>query len=242
MLENMLVEFRKDKEIEKYKKQLVDALEYAKGVDIVDQKTMSDASDQLKAFKTISKSLNQKRIDYFKPYDDAKKNIKAEVDSFIDPTKEGITIIEKRLNDYLNAERIKEKLRIKEEQEAIRKKTEAKIEAISKKAETSGVDLSEVVEAEAEEMARKIEHTERYPVDKTKAKGQMSSTKQRFVMDANVYDLYAFLGWVGEKPEARWNFVKVNDPEVRAKAKSIGKVGKWPNGIETFEKPVLTTR
>jgi hypothetical protein len=232
----------KDETLQKLKTQLKTAKSRAEGLDIVDAESKANASDMLRVFKKTVKNLDERRLHFFRPYEDAKKSIKAEIDLTLDPAKEGISLIEKKLNDFLNLERIAQDLAVRKEQERIRLENEEKLEKIQEAQQGSGVDMSDVMEAQVKEMARQMEHVELDVLNTGRAKGNMSTTSQRFVMDAEVYDIEKFLRWVGEKPETRWIFVDIKESAVRAKAKEIGKEGEWDNGIKTFLKPVLTTR
>lgn len=231
-----------DATLQKLKTSLKMAKAQAEALVINDAEGKTKASDMLRVFKKTVKDIDERRLDYFRPYEQAKKEIKAEIDVSLAPAEEGIKLIEKKLNDYLNAERIAQDLAIKKEQERIRLEAEEKMAKIAEAQQGSGVDMSDVMEAQAKEMARQMEHAEMDVLNTGKAKGTMSTTSQRFVIDAEVYDIYRFLAWIGKEPEKRWHFVEVKESAVRAKAKEIGKEGEWDNGIKTFLKPVLTTR
>jgi hypothetical protein len=233
-----------DATLQKLKGELKTAKAQADALVISDAESKSKASDMLRVFKKTIKDLDERRLDFFRPYEDAKKQIKAEIDVTVDPAKLGIEIIEKKLNDFLNAERIAQEKAIKEEQERIRVENEEKLAKIQEAQQGSGVDMSDVMEAQVAEMARQMEHVEQDVLNTGRAKGTISTTSQRFIMDAEIYDIFKFLAWVGKDPESRWNLVKPNEPAIKAlmKAKGIEKEGEWENGIKTFKKPVLTTR
>lgn len=232
-----------DAKLQKLKTSLKMAKAQAEALVINNADDKSKASDMLRVFKKTVKDIDERRLDYFRPYDQAKKEIKAEIDLSLAPAEEGITLIESKLNDYLNAERIAQDLAIKKEQERIRLEAEENMAKIAEAQQGSGVDMSDVLAAQAQEMARQMEYAEMNVLNTGKAKGTMSTTSQRFIIDAEVYDIYKFLKWVGDNPEVRWNLVEVKLPAVKALIKAKGiKVGEHANGIKVFEKPVLTTR
>ena len=230
-----------DVKLQKLRAELKNAKAQAEAL-VIDAESKKSASDMLKAFKTTVKALDERRLDFFRPYEEAKKQIKAEVDITLDPAKEGIEIIEKKLNNYLNKERIDQELAIKEEQKRILAENEEKLAKIAEAQQGSGVDMSDVMNKQMAEMARQMEHAEMDVLNTGRAKGEISTTKQTFIMDAEVYDIFKLLEWIGKNPESRHYFVEVKDSAVRSKAKEINQEGEWPNGIKTFKKPVLTTR
>ena len=231
-----------DAKLQKLKSELKMAKAQADALVINDAEAGKKASDMLRVFKKTVKDLDERRLDFFRPYEQAKKQIKAEIDVTLDPANEGIKIIENKLNTFLNAERIAQELAVKQEQERIRLENEEKLAKIAEAQQGSGVDMSDVMEAQAREMARQMEHAEMDVLNTGRAKGSISTTTQRFVMVAEVYDIYKFLAWVGAEPEKRWHLVEVKDSAVNAIAKEKDQEGEWSNGIKTYKKPILTTR